>query len=199
MSKKIEDTSKNPMLGWLFGGNPRAIEDQEARGQEELVDSDQLPAKINEYGRNTSAISQYKKWGVKVVGEESDDNLFVDVILPEGWEKRPTDHSMWSELYDDKGRVRASIFYKAAFYDRDAFININKRYYWSSDYKDDNTISHFVFDNGTGERLFETETVEKDYYKTEEGTRRNEDLQNQCKKFLKKNFRKHEDVNAYWD
>ncbi len=35
---------------------------------------------------------------------------------------------MWNELVDDKGRVRASFFYKGAFYDRDAFINFNTRY-----------------------------------------------------------------------
>ena len=63
-----------------------------------------------------------------VFGKEVDD-LFVEVTLPAGWKKEATDHSMWSKLVDDKGRERASIFYKAAFYDRDAHINITQRFH----------------------------------------------------------------------
>jgi hypothetical protein len=50
------------------------------------------------------------------------------VKLPEGWHIKATDHSMWSNLVDDKGRNRASIFYKAAFYDREAFLSFNRRF-----------------------------------------------------------------------
>ncbi len=53
--------------------------------------------------------------------QEADD-LFVFAILPDGWKKQATDHDMHSELIDDKGVVRARIFYKAAFYDRSASI-----------------------------------------------------------------------------
>lgn len=62
-----------------------------------------------------------------VFGDPVDD-LFVSVQLPDGWHKEPADHSMWSDLLDDRGRKRASIFYKAAFYDRDAFICTCRRY-----------------------------------------------------------------------
>lgn len=31
-------------------------------------------------------------------------------------------------MFDDKGRKRMNFFYKAAFYDRDAFVNFNTRY-----------------------------------------------------------------------
>ena len=41
---------------------------------------------------------------------------------------------MWSDLVDDKGRKRTSIFYKAAFYDRSAHIGVNRRYGISIDY-----------------------------------------------------------------
>src|SRR6185436_8068032 len=42
--------------------------------------------------------------------------------------KIATDHSMYTDLVDDKGRVRASIFYKAAFYDRKADISFKRRF-----------------------------------------------------------------------
>jgi len=200
--KKIKNTSYNPfdiLLGVMGGNNQSdAIERQEAEGQDDLVNSDQLPAKLNSYGTDNDPKEQYKKMGIKVIGQTEGDDLFLDVILPDGWRKEATDHSMWSKLVDHKGRTRASIFYKASFYDRDSFINFEKRYYSSSDFND-NTIVHFVYDAGTKERLFETEPIEQKYYEVEGGRERNEKLLQQCDKFLNKNFRKHNDFNAYWD
>ncbi len=60
-------------------------------------------------------------------GDDVDD-LFINVVLPDGWQKKPTDHSMWSDLVDERGRKRANIFYKAAFYDRSAHLNLVYRY-----------------------------------------------------------------------
>lgn len=96
-----------------------AIMRQEKRGQEKLVNSEVLPKRIN--GRGTRA--DLEKMGI-VFGKEADD-LFIYVTLPKGWKKEGTEHSsMWSLLLDETGKERASIFYKAAFYDRDAFLNI---------------------------------------------------------------------------
>ena len=72
--------------------------------------------------------------GIKII--EDKDDLFMEVELPTGWSLKRTDHSMWSNLIDNKGRERASIFYKAAFYDRDAFINFNRRFHISSEKHD---------------------------------------------------------------
>lgn len=94
--------------------------------------SSQLPRKIGSgYGApaELKQISeQYEKHGIKVVGESNGDPLFVDVKLPEGWEIKGTGHSMWNEVLDNNGRVRATFFYKAAFYDRDAFLHFETRY-----------------------------------------------------------------------
>jgi hypothetical protein len=122
---KITDTSKNPNPEWLFGANPGAIEAQEAHGQQELVSSSQLPRAINDYGKYKGKTIEdiYRKMGIKISDKQGSDNLFIDVQLPEGWKLNPTDHSMWNELLDNKGKKIASIFYKAAFYDRDSFIN----------------------------------------------------------------------------
>lgn len=120
----------NPLIGFMDALNIPAAE---ARGQMELVNSSQLPSKMNSYSKDNSKLLEiYEKLGIKVLGQSKGDNLFLDVVLPEGWKKRGTSHSMWNELVDDKGRVRATFFYKAAFYDRDAFINFNKRYGFST-------------------------------------------------------------------
>jgi len=103
------------------------IENQEARGQRELVRSSQLPAKWGGYNQ-FDASRLYAQMGIEVIGITEDDPLFFKVILPDGWKKQATDHSMWSHLMDEKGRKRAMIFYKAAFYDRDAFIDPEQRF-----------------------------------------------------------------------
>jgi len=115
----ITNTSKQRQEDWLFGGNPNAIEAQEQYGQRELVKSSQLPAENN---RSVSTVAEYEKLGIKVIGKSEGDELFVDVKLPEGWKIEATGHSMWSDLNNEKGEQVASIFYKAAFYDRRAHV-----------------------------------------------------------------------------
>lgn len=118
----ITNTAKKPNFSWLFGGNPKAIEAQEYEGQAELAESFQLPLKVNSpYGDD--ALEKYKKLGIEVIGKTDGDELFLNVFLPKGWSVQPTDHPMWSTLVDVDGNELASIFYKAAFYDRRAFIN----------------------------------------------------------------------------
>lgn len=106
---------------WLGGGAPHLIEAQEARGQDQLCLSAMLPTKISD---NDKAILEAA--GVKFGEPEKNDPLFCKAELPAGWSKQPTDHSMWSKLVDENGIERASIFYKAAFYDRDAFMSATK-------------------------------------------------------------------------
>lgn len=52
------------------------------------------------------------------------DALFVKAVLPVGWRKERTDHSMWSQIVDERGVARVKVFYKAAFYDRRADFHV---------------------------------------------------------------------------
>lgn len=86
-------------------GPSNAIEMQESRGQRDFVQSDTLPTDVG-----GALKTQLEQAGV-VFGEVvKDDPLFTFVTLPAGWKKVGTDHSMWSDLVDDKGVKRASIF-----------------------------------------------------------------------------------------
>ena len=105
----------------IVSATPGGIEAQEAQGQRDIVPNTTLPKEFLYCEK-----SQFEAMGI-VFGEDADD-LFINVTLPDGWKKRPTDHSMWSKLVDDKERVRARIFYKAAFYDRSAHIDIVTRF-----------------------------------------------------------------------
>jgi hypothetical protein len=100
---------------------PGGIEASEAAGQAMLVASEQLPKEMRGATREQLEAIGFK-FGADV------DDLFVTAHLPPGWKKVASDHSMHSDLVDDKGRVRAGIFYKAAFYDRRANIRFQSRY-----------------------------------------------------------------------
>ena len=99
---------------------PGMIQAQEAQGQKDLVASTQLPVKGTD--GNEAA---WTDLGVELLPIEGSD-IFRGAVLPAGWKKVRTDHSMWSHLVDETGKVRAEIFYKAAFYDRSAFVRISK-------------------------------------------------------------------------
>lgn len=125
------------------------IEASEAEGQKSLVSSDTLPT--DGLDAVVAACPQIKK-----LGAVQDDPLFTYVELPSGWTKKATEHAMWSHLLDDRGRQRASIFYKAAFYDRRAHIHPNRRFAIEHDYKamNDGIIRTNVQDCGQITRTF---------------------------------------------
>ena len=193
--KKVTNTSNDPKPEWLFGGNPNLIEAQELQGQKELVNSSQLPIDCN-FPRRIDIVKQYETMGIKVIGKTKDDELFFDVELPKGWKMKEIDHSMWNELLDDKGRSRASIFYKAAFYDRSSHITFNHRYFWTIEFFDKPEGEEFtpkcycVIDSSTGQELFRTEITKQCS---------DSKLEQQVKDYLNKNYPNHEDINAYWD
>lgn len=104
---------ENAVIASTSGG----ILQQEAEGQQKFVNSSTLPV--------NSPWPELEALGVKRLGKRmTEDSLFEQVELPDGWKKVPTDHSMWSDLVDGDGNKVASIFYKAAFYDERAFCRM---------------------------------------------------------------------------
>lgn len=115
-----EDESKrDPFL--IFGGDNNVfVGNQEKRGQAQFVHSQSLPLDMGDHRATFEAM------GI-VFGDDKDD-LFISCTFPDGWKKEATDHSMWSKVVDEKGRERISVFYKAAFYGRDAYCYPVRRF-----------------------------------------------------------------------
>jgi hypothetical protein len=117
------DRMKDPADMLLFlaeamsGGSSAPIVRQERDGQQQLVHSDRLPAKMGDQ-------SAYEALGFTFGPVDESDPLFRPATIPDGWEKRATDHSMGSVIVDPLGRERITIFYKAAFYDRSAHMTL---------------------------------------------------------------------------
>jgi len=115
------------VMGGLDVG--KAIENQEKAGQLRSCKQQRLP--ISGTWDNKQ---QWEDLGFVFTDEK--DHLFVSVIFPEGWSLKPTDHSMYSDLIDDKNRKRGAMFYKAAFYDEKANVYLTRRYSVKKNYDD---------------------------------------------------------------
>lgn len=198
MHNKIKNTSKSPNVEWLGGGNPDTIEAQEAQGQKELVESSVLPVEMDQHSDyDTRKILE--ELGVKFLGVIEDDKIFQRVELPVGWKIEPTEHSMHSSLLDDKKRVRAGIFYKAAFYDRSAHLTLKRRYGCSLDYVKANkgVIQSNVKDQG--KIIYSTD----EYILKESDEARRWAIQNEHDKrvitWLNENCPEWENPGKYWD
>ncbi len=116
----IENTPRrDPLLHFAMSMDSpdRYITDMEADGQRQLVNSDLLPTDV----RNHPA---FEALGFVFGDVVADDPLFRHATLPAGWKREGSDHAMWSYLVDETGSRRVAIFYKAAFYDRRAFMQL---------------------------------------------------------------------------
>lgn len=221
-------TFMDAMLYAMEGENPsKAIENREKRGQQSVVRNQRLPKMMNDhsvpndvrwngvtkdmqYSEERKIIQknnieytrkQYEKMGIVIVKEYND--LFWDVTLPEGWKIEATDHSMWNNLFDNKGRKRADFFYKIC---DDAFINFNKRYHIGVDHIADVNSDFEIWKKSDyqgvvkdGEEIiFSTECIPIS------GNCRDDDkikdtLHKQLCEYMDKNYPEYKDIHAYWD
>lgn len=111
---------KGDIQNALTAATPGGIEAQEKTGQALLVASSDMPQDMR------PSREAFEKVGFQF-GNEIDE-LFFSAKLPPGWTRAATDHSMHSEILDEHGRKRVSIFYKAAFYDRRATSRLCNRF-----------------------------------------------------------------------
>ncbi len=172
----------------MMVGTPGAIEASEAAGQVELVNSATLPAKM---GIDREAVTK----GTDIQFGDMVDDLFIRVVLPAGWSKRATDHSMHSELVDDRGRVRAEIFYKAAYYDRRADLRFKRFFEVGGDYKKNEAeVMEVKVTNANGDLV-------KDFGAADRGGSPDKyyALQDEAWAWLDENHPNHGDPFAYWD
>lgn len=119
----LNPLANNDLANFVVAATPGGIEAQEAQGQRELCAAAKLPRDGTEQQENRRILESF---GI-VFGSVADD-LFINVTLPTGWQVKPTDHSMHNDLLDEKGRKRAAIFYKAAFYDHSARLTLCCRF-----------------------------------------------------------------------
>ncbi len=119
MGKPTNTAVEEQHLEWLMGGDPAAIEAQEAEGQKQLAGTGTLPTRV--FGKTTR--EDVEALGF-IFGEPyEDDPMFTPVEFPPGWELVATEHSMWLHL-EFNGVNKGVVYYKAAFYDRSATLEL---------------------------------------------------------------------------
>lgn len=187
----------------LGGSRGNAIMNQERRGQQDFAVSDTLPLE----GLTTALCKQLVAVGFEIETDAAgnpkpseNDDLFVRVKLPAGWKKQPTDHSMHTDLLDDKGRQRGSIFYKAAYYDRKASLSMTCRFHCSTHtdatenrYADNTDYYGVVID---GDDTLIWRTADTAVYGNYKATRA---LQAEARTWLAEHYPDYENPMAYWD
>jgi len=196
------------LVSLMSGQEEQAILAQEKQGQTELVESTMLPAQIRDDGRRALEAA-----GLIFGNVASGDPLFLEVTLPEGWRKVATNHDMWSDLYDDLDRVRARMFYKASWYDRNAHMSVEARFVVRTEYEKrsgqgewhENGQRAVVFDMGHGEggkQLFATpwQYPKKLPSRSDERDRwLSPEPRKEAEAWLEKRFPRYQDASAYWN
>jgi len=192
-TKQAKDDPLAVLAYAMVMGSSVAIEHQEAQGQRQFVESDTLPMDIR--GEERAILETF---GVKFLGAVPGDDAFQYVELPLGWRKTPTDHSMWSELMDEKGRKRASIFYKAAHYDRRANLSLCHRFSVKFDYDRLKREGIYVAHVMDGDRVIHT-TDPVDHADGDLVYATAQKAETIVCKWLDKNYPDWKDLSAYWD
>lgn len=107
-------------VGPLLANQARYVDipAQERKGQQELVDSDVLPVAMH------TPRERFEALGFVFGDAVPDDPIFRLARLPVGWKREASDHDMWSYVVDGRGVRRVAVFYKAAYYDRNAFMRV---------------------------------------------------------------------------
>lgn len=108
------------LRAFAVGDTAAVIEGQERAGQAQLVTADVLPTNLDGHDQ-----ADFEALGFTFGDPTPSDPMFRQATLPDGWKREASDHAMWSYVTDPLGRRRVSIFYKAAFYDRHAFMRLD--------------------------------------------------------------------------
>lgn len=176
----------------MLAGTPDAIEHSEVLGQAELVNNTALPIDMRP-DREVIEANSAIRFGDVV------DDIFIDATLPAGWKKQATEHPMHSDLLDDKGRKRAAIFYKAAFYDRSAHMTFLNFYTVDGDWR-----KHEVkVLNANGDVIKDFGAVDvperTDDPRWSGKYQEYETLQGKAREWLAANYPDYQNPFAYWD
>lgn len=130
----IEDIQMAELLLSAMSGidSNTSIGNIEKRGRDEILNKTQIPIYglhingkmfCNKEETKENVAKKYKELGIEIINEEND--LFYNVRLPNNIKLKSSESTYWTYLVNEDGKKLASIFYKAVFYDRDAFINID--------------------------------------------------------------------------
>lgn len=106
----------------ISGRSPRENVPIEEAAQRAIAESETwLVARAhNRFDAEKDTRKALEELGFTVLDER--DDLFYEVRPPEGWSK--STQGYWTTVLDTEGKERMTQFFKGAWYDTDAFLNI---------------------------------------------------------------------------
>lgn len=122
MKNRITNLSNEQLLSRTF--NTRMKQDRQ--GQQELMQSFQLPA-FDAKGESVEHL--YIGLGILVIAPSSNDPLFFDVVLPERWKFGYTKECYYTQLLNEHEKGVGQICYMANPANRTAYFEIEPTLY----------------------------------------------------------------------
>lgn len=184
------------MLIRAMSGENDVIEHMEKESQEKVVKNIMM---AREMSPNKEEWEQLGFIFTDIPG----DNVLCNVVLPEGWSLKATDHSMWNDIIDENGMVRGSMFYKSSFYDREAHMTLNRRYGVCSCCVNGDYSTREIFFGNENEKLFVAGQthISKDMSREDRLMiyERQKQLEKMAQEFGDENYPGWESVHAYWE
>ena len=170
-----------------MSGEQNVLETMEYEGQSKAVNETMLAIEMKPEKK------VWEKLGFSF-SEIPGDDVLCKATLPSGWTLRATDHAMWNDIVDTNNNVRASMFYKAAFYDRSAHMNLENRYCINRDYINEDTVE--ISFGSKNEKLF---VAGKYSYSDDDAYEKSEKCYQLAEDFANKNYPDWKNPLAYWD
>lgn len=116
MKEKEFKPQELTLLG-LIGGGQCISDTMREQAQTEFENSSDGLCRTEQVPKGDQ--EDLKAMGLKIIGPVENDPLFLNVQFPHGWTKKRTNHGMYTDILDEKGRKRGTIMYKPDFWDRD--------------------------------------------------------------------------------
>ena len=99
----------------------------------QLIDQDTVQRQVRHMDGRTrellprtegAALHELVALGFEPDLEDGTDPLLAPMYLPPGWERRRSDHHLYTYLADGNGANRVLVMYKGGDYDRDAWMRV---------------------------------------------------------------------------
>jgi hypothetical protein len=179
-------------------------ESQEAKGAIEFASSeDKLPRRVHTPSfSGVEGKTLYEELGIAVI-KEADDPLFYTIKLPAEWTIMPTEHSMWTEVWDDKNRCRVNVFFKASLHDRKAYALFRCRYegrrFWPP--SENELPYYYIEDNATKTIIYSTENIVYPEHEGQEMPKYDKQRYQEmiCEEWMAQHYPKWKEFSEYWD
>ena len=178
-------------------GEEKVVEHMEEEGQKDVFERIML-AKVMEPPRE-----EWEKLGF-IFNEIAGEEVLLQAVLPKGWKlKQNENNAMWTDILDEKGTLRGQMFYKAAFYQQMAHMELFKKYGIKRNNISMDPIIDEVYFGNSQEVLFIGGRATLPLNPTEE--QRNlyfeqlEEATQKVREFAAENYPDWENPLAYWD